>query len=409
MLLYIDPGTGSMLFTILIGLFGAGLYSARLLIMKIRFLMSGGKKEKNNKDRYPFVIFSDSKRYWNVFEPVCRIFNDNGIDIVYMTASPDDPCLNCEYDHVRGEFIGEGNKAFAKLNFLKADIVLSTTPGLDVYQWKRSKEVKYYIHIGHGVGDVSGYRMFGLDYYDSVMLTASYQVEEIRMLEHMRDLPEKDLPLIGITYMDEMKNRLMNSGSESDHQTTVLLAPSWGKSSILSRYGAGFIRCLLDTGYNIIIRPHPQSMTSDRDIVQPLINEFSDNKQITWNFDNDNFDVLKKSDIMISDFSGVIFDFSLVFDKPVIYADTSYDRSPYDSYWLKDRPMWIFESLPKIGRPLEQRDFPNMKSVIENTINDESLREGRDEVRRDGWQNIGYSAQAAYDYIQKKYKELNAE
>ena len=95
-----------------------------------------------------------------------------------MTASHDDPALVKNYEHVKCMFIGEGNKAYAKLNMLKADIVLSSTPGLDVYQWKRSRDVKYYVHILHAVSDASMYRMFGIDYYDSILLTGSYQAEE---------------------------------------------------------------------------------------------------------------------------------------------------------------------------------------------------------------------------------------
>ena len=58
--------------------------------------------------------------------------------------------------------------------------------------------------------------------------------------------------------------------------------------------------------------------------------------------------LLRRSDIMISDFSGVIFDFALVYDKPVIYADTEFDKSPYDAWWL-DTPYWTFDVLPRIG------------------------------------------------------------
>jgi CDP-glycerol glycerophosphotransferase (TagB/SpsB family) len=59
---------------------------------------------------------------------------------------------------------------------------------------------------------------------------------------------------------------------------------------------------------------------------------------------------------MISDFSGVIFDYSLVFDRPVIYADTSFDKSPYDAAWL-DEPLWTFRILPSLGIPLKKEDF----------------------------------------------------
>ena len=102
-----------------------------------------------------------------------------------MTASPDDPCLNNEYAHIKASFIGEGNKAFSKLNFLNARILIATTPGLDVYQWKRSKNVNYYIHNFHSASYSSLYRMFGLDYYDSVLISGDYQMEQIRDFEKM--------------------------------------------------------------------------------------------------------------------------------------------------------------------------------------------------------------------------------
>ena len=180
MLLYIDPGTGSMLFAILIGIIGALSYLLKEWMVKLRFILSGGKKVETNVSQIPYVIFSDDKRYWTVFEPICREFDKRGIDIVYMTASPDDPALTSSLKHVKGKFIGEGNKAFAKLNFLNAAIVLSTTPGLDVYQWKRSKNVKYYVHMLHCANEVAGYHMFGIDYYDALMLSGEYQVRDTR-------------------------------------------------------------------------------------------------------------------------------------------------------------------------------------------------------------------------------------
>ena len=84
---YIDPGTGSMLFTILVGILGAAIYSMRNITMKLRFVLSGGKAEKTNSNTIPFAVFTDSKRYWNVFEPICDEFEKRGLDMVYYTAS----------------------------------------------------------------------------------------------------------------------------------------------------------------------------------------------------------------------------------------------------------------------------------------------------------------------------------
>ena len=84
-------------------------------------------------------------------------------------------------------------------------------------------------------------------------------------------------------------------------------------------------------------------------MIDKLMAAYPDTEDLEWNRDNDNFDVLRRADILVSDFSGVIFDFTLVFDKPVIYADTKFDKSPYDCWWL-DTPSWTRADLGLPGR-----------------------------------------------------------
>ena len=407
MTLYIDPGTGSMLFTILIGIIGAGIYSLRMLLIKLRFALSGGKVETSIK-KIPFVIFSDDKRYWNIFEPICRELNNRGTDVVYMTASEDDPALKCTYPHVKAEFIGKDNKAFTRLNFLNASVVLSTTPGLDVYQWKRSKDVQYYVHIPHAANDITLYRMFGLDYYDSILLSGEYQCQEIREMEAIRQLPEKELEIVGIPYMDEMATRFQKEGKAPDHPRTVLLAPSWGTSAILNVYGGKIIDVLLKTGYHVIVRPHPQSFASEKELMDELMSKYPASEQLEWNRDTDNFEVLHRSDILISDFSGVIFDFSLVYDKPVIYTDPQFDVGVYDAWWL-NKPLWTASVLPRIGRQLTEENMENLKELIDSCLEDTQYAQGRKEAKAETWAWCGEGAKRTADYLLNKYQQLTGE
>lgn len=396
---YIDPGTGSAIFTVLVGLIGVIYYGLKGLIIKLK---SGVKKGKSNDTSLAYVIYTDSKRYWNVFKPICDEFEKRKVSLMYLTQSKDDPIFNEKYEFVKSEFIGEGNKGFTKLNFLKADIVLSSTPSLDVYQWKRSKDVKYYIHIPHAVNDLTAYRMFGLDYYDAVLLNGEYQKKQLKKLEELRNINKKDMALVGCIYLDEMKKRLENTKKVKNKQTTVLLAPSWGASCILVKHGHEILDNLLKTGYKVIVRPHPQSYTSDKDVIDDLMTSYP---QIEWNRDNDNFDVLNKSDILISDFSGVIFDFSLVFDKPIIYADTSFDNSIYDASWL-DEQMWTFDILPSLGKQLNTDNMKNIKSLIDECISSSEYKKGREKARKDAWINVNNATKSTVDYIINKHTEL---
>ena len=399
-LLYIDPGTGSMLFSLAIGIATAGVFAIRALVIKAKFIFSGGKSDKAEKERIPYVIYSDHKRYWNVFKPVCDEFERRGIDLVYLTQSEDDPVLSQKYNHIKAEFIGEGNKGFARLNFLNAGILLSTTPGLDVYQWKKSRSVKWYVHIPHSVDDVPAtYRMFGTDYYDAFLTSGNHQEKVIRKLEQLRNLPPKEVVLTGSTYLDSMKaKKQMLPPLAQNENLVILLAPSWGKNGILSKFGSRFIDALIQTGYQIVIRPHPQSVTSEKEMLDNLKEKYP---QIEWNFDNDNFNILNRADLLISDFSGVIYDFSLILNKPVIYADTDFDTLPYDADWL-DEKIWSLRVLPKIGTKLEEKDFPDLKNVIENTLKSKKLEKGRKEVKEECWCFENESAGKTVDYIIEK-------
>ena len=401
---YIDPGTGSMLFTILIGVLGAAFYSARMLFIKLRYRLGGGKVEALDK-KIPLVIFSDGKQYWKVFAPICKELSARGQEVVYYTMSEDDPALSANLPGMTAEFIGEDNRAFTKLNFLKANVVFSTTPGLDVYQWKRSKDVDFYVHIPHAPNDITLYRMFGIDYYDSILLSGDYQVKQIRQMEAKRELPAKDLKLVGIPYMDDMAARLDSVGAAEAHERTVLLAPSWGDSALFGVYGGKIIEKLLETGYHVIVRPHPQSFKSEKELMDKLMEKFPNSDKLEWNRDSDNFEVLRRSDILISDFSGVTFDFSLIYDKPVIYTTPNFDLGPYDAWWMEE-PLWTTTILPHIGAELTEDKMDSLKALIDTCIEDPRYAEGRKKAKAETWANAGAGAKAVADYLQEKLATL---
>ena len=403
--LYIDPGTGGMLFTVLFGIFGVAIFSFRALIIKIKYSASGDKNAKLNQKKIPIAIFAEDKRYWNTFETVLDEFEKRKQKVVYMTCSKDDPVFNKKYEYITGEFIGEGNKAYSRLNLLNASVVLSSTPSLGVFQWKRSKNVDCYIHIPHMASDIILYRMFSVDRFDAIILPGKYQEKPLRQLEEIHGIKPRDMELCGIPYMDVMKKRLDAAGEVSAHERTVLLAPTWGENGILTKYGERLIDALVSTGYKVIVRPHPQSFIAEKEIIDRLTTKYNDPSKVEWNRDNDNFEVLRRSDILISDFSGVIFDFSLVFNKPVIYTDPSnIDTGVFDAYWIDETP-WTFRVLSDLGIELNDSNIDNIKDVIDKCLEDPSFEEGRNKARSEAWANIGQGAARSVDFVMRKYKE----
>jgi hypothetical protein len=395
-----------MLFAVIIGIASTLFFLAQKFWIKLKFIFSSGRvKEDVNAKKKPLVIFGEDGRYWNIFHSVCDELENRGVECEYYTMDKNDPSLSCDYKHIHPSFIGEGNKAFAKLNMLKANVLFTTTPGLDVFQWKRSPNVDKYLHIYHAVDEGAGYRMFGMDFFDSILMASQFQVDTVRSLEKMRREAPKDIQIVGSPYLDDLDRKAKNyvADKKNPEDKVVLLAPSWGESSILSKFGDEMLDALVKTGYHIIVRPHPQSKIVEKEVLDPLLEKYPESDQIEWDNNNDGFPSLSRADIMISDFSSVVFDFALIFNKPVIFADTDFDKSPYDAAWF-DEDLWRLRVLDQMGVSLKQEDFPRMKELIKELTENDRFGEGREKLREQLWAKRGESAKNIADYLEEQLK-----
>lgn len=394
-----------MLFSILIGVLATVYFLSRAAWIKIKFLFTG-KKGNIDKSSYRFVIYNEDIRYWNVFKPVLDAFENHETEVTYFTSCKEDPVFNAEYKFVFSQYIGEGNTAFAKLNFLSADVVLMTTPGLDVYQLKRSRNVKHYAHLEHSVGDATMYRMFGLDYFDSILVTGMYKEKDVRWLEEHRNINRKEIVSVGCTYLDEFKKRIEKIPAEEDHKFTVLLSPSWGPSAILSRYGEKLLDSLQATGWNIIVRPHPQSRISEKEILDRLTSRYKDMENIIWDYNSDNIFSLKKADIMISDFSGIIYDYTFLCDKPVMYVNADMDLRMYDAWYVPGQKPWQVNAVKKFGIELKESQFSNIKEIIQNARDSKELEDLRHKAKNEAWEKIGFAGEKVYEFMVSRKNDL---
>jgi CDP-glycerol glycerophosphotransferase (TagB/SpsB family) len=410
-LLYIDPGTGSMLFSVLIGLLATLYFVSRAAFIKIKFLFSGKKNASSFSTQIPYVIYCEGKQYISVFKPILEEFENRQISVLYYTSVENDDAFTANYRYVKPEYIGKGNTAFFKLNMLTADVCLMTTPGINVYQLKRSKGVKHYAHVLHMASDATMYRLFGIDYFDSILLSGDYQKKDIRLLEEKRGLPAKELVTVGCPYLDVLQTKLETLPIEqttksSQHNFTVLVSPSWGKNALLSRYGESLLTPLQKSGFNIIVRPHPQTKNSEGEILEKLMTQFPENNLFHWDFQRDNIISMAQADIMISDFSGIIFDYCFLCDKPFLYVNQEFDLRPYDADDLTelDPPVkpWQFDVLPKIGRELQATDFDAIAEVITNMVDNPELSKQRLEAKNTAWQERELSGKNIVDFMLSK-------
>ena len=135
--------------------------------------------------------------------------------------------------------------------------------------------------------------------------------------------------------------------------------------------------------------------------------KFPESDQLEWNRDTDNYPVLARSDLMISDFSGVIYEFAFLFDKPVICALQDFDKSKYDVWWL-DTPTWKLEYIPQMGAILNEENVGKIKELIDSVIEDKQYSENRKRIRNEVWLHPEEGAKRVADYLLSKYAELTS-
>ena len=407
-LLYIDPGTGSALFSIIIGLAAAVYFLFQALFIKFKVFITGGKAKHGAKNK--FVIYAEDKRYWTLFKPIVEEFEKREIEILYLTSSQDDPVFETGCKYVKAEYLGEGNKAFTRLNFLSADFVLSTTPGLNVYQWRRSKMVKHYGHIFHTPVEAPMYELFGMDYFDSILIPGhDSQIEYIRNLEKIRNLPKKQIVTVGCPYLDEYAKKMASIPPEESHIFTVLVSPSWGKTALLSRFGKKLLDPLAKTGWRIIVRPNPQSLIVEKELIERLSKRYAEISCLEWDFKIENIFSLKKADVMISDYSNIMLDFIFLCNKPVLYVSEKLDlrtRDAFHAYETQDE-FWTFQKLKKMGIELKQEMFEALPDLISRVSLDTTMKSARDDAKAEAWNCQGEAGKYAADFMIKTAEEIN--
>ena len=408
---YIDPGTGSMLFAVLTGVVSTLFFAGKTFFIKIKtlpFLFNKSQVE-NISEKKHFVFYSEGKQYWNVFKPVIEEFCKRGIKIYYYTSDQEDPGLTNDSEFVDSAFIGKGNKAFSRLNILEADICVMTTPGLGVYQLERSKGVRHYSHILHAVDDTTLYKLFSFDYFDSILLTGEYQKKNIRALEEKRGTGKKDLYVAGCTYLDVLSEKMktINADKGTDKKI-VLVSPSWGDNGLLKKYGLKLLIPLAESGYHIILRPHPQSSISEKDVLDNIMDGLKEYSNIEWDFERENLRSMMRSDVMISDFSGIMSDYWFLLGKPVIYTKYEFDKRAYDASDIEEDP-WKFRALDEIGIELLEKDFSDIDKIIKNSINNDRLAEKIKEAKETAYFYPGQAGVKAADILLQIHEDLKTE
>ena len=411
MTLYIDPGTGSILISTILAFFSVLFYMLKGFFYR-KFNIKG--KENTSLDtskEYGLVFYSEGGQYWNVYKPIIEELSQRKVSATYFSSKKDDPGLHVDLPHIETLYVGAGSKLYYFLSRLRAEMVVTTTPGLDVLQMKRSKYVKHYTHITHSTAGVD-YHAYGTEYFDSILVGGSSDTEFIRELEKKRGSSPKEIEVIGCTYLDVQRRRLALGSLDDaplffEKRPTVLLSPTWGAHGLLHTYGKHILEVLEQSQlFNVIVRPHPQSFISETKFIKELMTSFPDSGSRMWDTSSDGLSSMAVSDIMISDFSGIIYDFLLLFGKPTLSFSSQYDKRGRDSIDL-DGDTWGIRTLSSVGSILTNDDIDNLPLIISETLLSKQFMDKEVTMVREAMDaHPNETGARGANFIQKKLTEI---
>lgn len=272
------------------------------------------------------VFYSESSGFYKYYRGIIEyLLSRTNIIIHYITSDPDDNIFQLEKSNSRlkAYYIGE-KRLITMMMKMDADIVVMTMPDLDNFHIKRSyvRDDIEYIYIPHGMDSLNlTMRTGSMNHYDTVFCVGKHQKEEIEKTEAVYDLPQKKLVEWGYGLLDDMKESY-SAHSFGSRETTILIAPSWQPDNIVDSCLEEILDGLIHRPYQIIVRPHPQHVRQKREFINSLKMKYSnrDNIEIQTDFSSDQ--TVFEADVMITDWSGIAYEYAYTTEKPVLFINT---------------------------------------------------------------------------------------
>lgn len=212
------------------------------------------------------VFYSEGKNYWPHLEELLKaVLVLSNIPVCYISSGEDDPGLLLQHPNYRTFKTDEGFIRNWLFGNIETDVMVMTMPDLHQYQVKRSKHKVHYIYTQHSLVSLhTVYRKGAFDHFDTIFCAGPHHVKEIRATEAQYNLPTKHLVEQGYGRLDAIIKAAEKRPKEkksADAPKHILIAPSWGtQGTIESGIGKKIVDQLMAQGYQVTLRPHPQTI-----------------------------------------------------------------------------------------------------------------------------------------------------
>ena len=360
------------------------------------------KFEKLSIEEKSIVFYAENIASINHFQNlITKLIKEKKLQICYVTSIKNDPVLNKSDENIKTFYIGDGVTRTKFFLTLKAKILIMDMPDLETFHIKRSKVYPvHYIYIFHSMFSTHSYlRKDALDNYDTIFCVGPHHMNEIRMTEKEYNLKPKKLVEYGFGRLDTLLKKKQEFTHEKNDEKLVLITPSYGKNNLLEKCGIELISELLENGYKVFLRPHFRIIKNSPELINSIKNKFLENSNFILHEGIIPFEKFQNSMCLISDWSGISFEYAFTHEKPIIFIDVPKKEFNPESAKFLDLPIEI-TTREKIGKVVSPNDVKQVSGMLEEIVNEQvKYQEQIKDARKNIVFNLGKSSDVGIENI----------
>ena len=377
------------------------------------------KREKQDYKRFfsvvnkKLVFYSEGGGFYKYYKGTIEyLLEHTNITIHYITSDFNDKIFELaeKNDKIRAYYIGE-KKLITLMMKMDADIVVMTTPDLETYHIKRSyvrKDIEY-IFVMHDMGSFNLTNRNGaVDHFDTVFCTGKHQKEEVEKIEIAKNLPKKTTVEAGYDLLDDMIKDYESNKTVTE-RPVILIGPSWQVDSIMDSCIDDILEGFKNSEFDVIVRPHPQYVRHKAEKCEALKEKYKEYSNISVQTDFSSNSTVFDAAILVTDWSGICFEYAYTTKRPVIFIDTPMKVMNPEYKMIDTVPINIMLR-NEIGKSIAMEDAKSTIDVAREMIaNADSYSDKIEAFRNEYVYNLGHSAEISAKYIINQLKKKVAE
>jgi len=268
--------------------------------------------------KYEVIFYAENAYYYQYFRHLVEDLSSKGIKICYITSDKNDPLLQQQNNGMDVVF-SKSTLAFL-FNKLKAYVMVMTMPDLGQFIFKKSAGVKKYVYVFHALVSIhQQYRHGAFDNYDGIFCAGPHHHDEILESESFFTQKNKELVNYGYPLLNALAEKQVTIKVSAKR---ILIAPSWYEQGILQTCIKKIIAILGPSEYEVLIRPHPEFIKRNKKAFEQMKKEIRLFPNISMDINPQLWESMLWSNYLITDRSGIAFEFAFTKNRPVIFIET---------------------------------------------------------------------------------------